>query len=65
MFSDEFVTEFSSSQYSLSLNFVTKKNFVAKFCDGFLMEIPQKIVIKIVSVTKNSIVIKVVSVTKL
>ena len=65
MFSDEFVTEFSSSQYSLSLHFVTKKNSVTKFCDGFLTKIRQKIVMKIVSVTKNSVVIKVVFVTKL
>ena len=53
MFSDGFVTEFSSSQYWSSLNFVTEKNSVTKFCDGFLTEIRHKIVTKIVSVTKK------------
>ena len=65
MFSDGFVMEFSLSQYWLSLNFVTEKNYVTKFCDGFLTKILQKIVTKIVSVTKNLVVIKGVSITKL
>ena len=33
MFSDEFVMEFSSSQYWSSQYFVTEKNSVTKFCD--------------------------------
>ena len=65
MFSDEFVTEFSSSQYWSSLNFVMEKNSVTKFCDGFLTEIRQKIVMEIISVTKKFNMRKGVSVTKL
>ena len=58
MFSDGFVMKFSLSQYWLSLNFVTEKNYVTKFCDRFFTEIRQKIVTKIVSVTKILVVIK-------
>ena len=65
MFSDEFVTEFSSSQYWSSLNFVAEFFSVTKFCDRFLTEISQNFVTKIVFVTKNSMVEKGVSITKL